>query len=131
MKDGVTAGVISGIIWGWVSMGVNAVSGVFPYEGSFAHNLVTFSAAGVVFGVVVGGILAAAGRYVPGKGTLPRAVFVSTALWLVLRGAGMGLSAMHPGRYHLLSPEFIQGVALSVILGGILGLVLKKGFSTV
>jgi hypothetical protein len=129
LKDGVIAGVIAGIIWGWVSMGVNAVSGVFPYEGSFAHNLATFTAGGAVFGVVVGGLVASVGRLLPFRGALQRAVFISTALWLVLRGAGMMLSAMQPDRYHLLSPEFIQGVALAAAMGVILGLILRKGFN--
>lgn len=124
-SGGVTPGVVAGIIWGWVCMLVNAFTGVFPFEGSFAHNAVTFASAGAVFGLVIYGLLTIAGSRLPFRNSFAKAVFISTALWLALRGAGMMLSAMEPGRYHLLNPEFIQGVLLSVLLGAIMGLIMK------
>lgn len=127
LKGSIVAGVGAGAVWGWAAMGVNAVSGVFPFEGSFAHNLATFTLAGALFGVVVAASLALFGAYLPFKRALPKAVFLSALLWLLLRVAGAALSHMEPDRYHVLTPETVQGLALAVVLGGILGLFWKKG----
>ncbi len=121
-KNGISAGVVAGVIWGWLTMAVNAVTGVFPFEGTFTHNLVTFAAAGAIFGIVVGVVLVTGGRFLPVKSQVGKGVVISTAIWLLLRIGGIVLSAMEPHRYHLLTAEFFQGIVLAVILGALLGL---------
>ncbi|HEY4707319.1 MAG TPA: hypothetical protein VII64_07650, partial [Thermodesulfobacteriota bacterium] len=105
----------------------NYMSGIFPFEGSFAHNMLSFTFGGVVFGIVTSGILAVAGRFLPFRRLLYRAVFVSASVWIVLILAGDMLSMMEPGRYHLVTPETMQGFLLALALGAILGMLLKKG----
>ncbi len=126
IKGGITTGVIAGIIWGWFTMAVNAVTGVFLFEGTMVHNIVTFAAAGAIFGIVTGVVLAVGGRFVPVKSMVAKGVVISTALWLLLRIGGVALSAMEPHRYHLLTTEFFQGILLSVVLGALIG-VLGRG----
>ncbi|MBE7415161.1 MAG: hypothetical protein HS130_08005 [Deltaproteobacteria bacterium] len=126
LKNSLKAGAIAGVLWGWLCYLANFVSGVFPFEGSFAQNFITFSFGGAVFGVVTGGLLAVVGRFLPFRKTVFRAVFISAALWVVLRLAGDFLSMMEPERYHLVKPETVQGFFLALALGAILGLLLKK-----
>lgn len=120
------AGVMAGVIWGWLTYLANAVTGVFPFEGSFAQNLMSFSFGGAVFGVASAALLAVAGRIIPFRGVVARAVFASAVLWISLRIAGDMLSMMEPHRYHLLTAETVQGLALSIALGAILGLFVRK-----
>lgn len=127
IRRGINSGVAAGIVWGWFCMGVNAVSGVFPFEGTLTHNIVTFSVAGAVFGVVVSALTLTVGRLLPFRGQVARAVFISAAIWIVLRAGGMVLSAMEPERYHLLTPEFFQGLLLAAVLGLFLGVVSRRG----
>lgn len=127
LKDSLKAGAIAGVLWGWLCYLANFISGVFPFEGSFAQNFITFSFGGAVFGVVTGGLLAVVGRFLPFRKTVFRAVFISAALWVVLRLAGDFLSMMEPERYNLVKPETVQGFFLALALGAILGLLLKKG----
>ncbi|WKZ33418.1 MAG: hypothetical protein QY316_03150 [Thermodesulfobacteriota bacterium] len=126
LKSSIKAGAIAGVLWGWLCYLANFLSGVFPFEGSFAQNFITFSFGGAVFGVVTGGLLAVVGRFLPFRKTVFRAVFISAALWVVLRLAGDFLSMMEPERYHLVKPETVQGFFLALALGAILGLLLKK-----
>lgn len=126
-KDCVVRGTLGGVLWGWLAMVMNSFTGVFEFEGSFTHDLVTFSLAGAVFGFVVSGFLYMAGRYVPFKKALPKAVFVSVLVWLMLRAGGAVLSSMEPSRYHVLTPETLQGLLLSAVLGLILGFFMKDG----
>jgi len=126
LKQAITAGVIAGIIWGWVAMAANSVTGIFPFESTFAHNIVSFTFGGAVFGVVAGGLMAAAGHILPLKRTLPRALFVCASLWVLLRLGGTVLSSMDPHRYHVFTPEIAQGFALALVLGTLLGLTWKR-----
>lgn len=126
IKGGILSGVVAGIIWGWFTMAVNAVTGVFAFEGTLTHNIVTFAAAGAVFGIVTGVVLAVGGRFIPVRSMVAKGVVISTALWLVLRIGGVALSAMEPHRYHLLTTEFFQGILLAVVLGAFIG-VLGRG----
>lgn len=128
LGSGINTGVAAGIIWGWVCMAVNAATGIFPFEGTFTHNVVTFSAAGAVFGIVTSALLLAGGRFIPFRNAVARGMLVSTVLWLVMRFVGNMLSVMEPERYHLLKPEFIQGVTLAVVLGALLGLLGRRVF---
>lgn len=115
-------GAIAGVVWGWIAMAINSATGIFPFEGSFAHDLVTFSIGGAVFGVVVSGFLKTAGEYMPFKGAFAKAVFTSTLLWLLLRVGGAALSSMEPSRYHVLTPQTLQGLGLAVVFGALLGM---------
>lgn len=127
LKDSLLAGAIAGVLWGWLCYLANYMSGIFPFEGSFTQNLLSFTFGGVVFGIVTGGILAVAGRFLPFRQMLYKAVFVSASVWIVLRLAGDMLSMMEPERYHLVTPETMQGFLLALALGAILGVLLKKG----
>ena len=127
LKESLIAGAIAGVLWGWLCYLANYMSGIFPFEGSFAHNMLSFTFGGVVFGIVTSGILAVAGRFLPFRRLLYRAVFVSASVWIVLRLAGDMLSMMEPGRYHLVTPQTVQGFLLALALGAILGMLLKKG----
>ncbi|MBI5588642.1 MAG: hypothetical protein HY889_09805 [Deltaproteobacteria bacterium] len=127
LKECVLKGALAGVVWGWIAMVLNSFTGIFVFEGGFTHDLVTFSVAGAVFGVVVSGFLFVGGRFVPFKKTLPRAVFVSVFIWLVLRAGGVLLSSMEPSRYHVLTPETLQGLFLAVALGTLLGIFRKDG----
>ena len=57
----------------------------------------------------------------PFKRPFPKAVLLSTSLWLILRTGGFFLSLTNPERYHPAIDEAIQGLVLAVILGCILG----------
>jgi len=127
LKESLIAGAIAGVLWGWLCYLANYMSGIFPFEGSFAHNMLSFTFGGVVFGIVTSGILAVAGRFLPFRRLLYRAVFVSASVWIVLILAGDMLSMMEPGRYHLVTPQTVQGFLLALALGAILGMLLKKG----
>ncbi len=111
----------AGLIWGLVAMAVNSLTGVFAFEGSLAHNLISFVLGGVLFALVSGGALYLLDRYLPFRGYTAKALVVTTVLWLLLRGAGVLLSAMEPMRYHVITAESLQGLALAVVLGAILG----------
>jgi len=126
LKEHLKSGVIAGVVWGWLAYLTNAVTGVFPFEGSFAQDIVSFSFGGAVFGVATGASLALLGGLIPFRGIVARAVFASAFIWIVLRLAGDMLSMMEPHRYHLLTAETVQGLALSVVLGAILGLLVRK-----
>ncbi|MBI1910468.1 MAG: hypothetical protein HYS21_00535 [Deltaproteobacteria bacterium] len=125
-KSGITAGVLAGVIWGWLSMGLNSITGVVEFEGSFAHNFMSFTFGGAVFGILVGGLMAIGGSLIPFRNVLARAVFTSTLMWLVIRFGGTILSVMKPTRYNVLTPETMQGLFLAIVLGGVLAMLLKK-----
>jgi len=126
IKEHLKAGIAAGVLWGWVSYLTNAITGVFPFEGSFAQGLVSFSFGGAVFGVATGALLAVSKGIIPFKGIVARAVFASAVLWIILRITGDVLSMMEPHRYHLLTAETLQGLSLSLALGVILGLLVRK-----
>ena len=121
MKRRFYLSVAAGLIWGLVAMALNGFTSVFAFEGSFAHNLISFTLGGVLFGLVSGGALYFLGGLLPLKGYLIKALVVTTALWLLLRGAGVLLSAMEPTRYSVIGAEALQGLVLAVALGAILG----------
>ena len=129
-KNGVVAGVLAGVLWGWASMLVNSISGAFPFEHSTLYNLVVFTIGGIVFGVVTSGFLVLLGNKLPFKGVFGKAVLVSTSLWLILRLGGEGLAIAVPERYHPDVPQTIQGLFLAVALGAILNLFWKKNPAT-
>ncbi|CAG1064565.1 hypothetical protein BAC1_00126 [uncultured bacterium] len=126
LKEYLKSGVIAGVVWGWLSYLTNAVTGVFPFEGSFAQDIVSFSFAGAVFGLGTGASLALFGRFIPFRSVVARAVFASAFIWIALRLVGDMLSMMEPERYHLFTPGTIQGLGLSIVLGAILGILVRK-----
>ncbi len=113
---------VAGALWGVFSFGVNAATGVFRFEHGPLYNLFMFAVAGGVFGVTSGGFLLALKGFLPFKGPVPKAVMVSTGLWLVLRLSGALLSGMESERYHVAALETLQGLALSSTLGLFIGL---------
>lgn len=120
-------GVLAGVVWGWIAMALNSLTGAFPYEASLASNLASFSFAGAIFGVMASGFLFAFGRFMPFKGVLPKAVITSGGLWVFLWGFSMILAFLDSGRYHFAASQAMQGLALSLLMGAILSLLVKKG----
>lgn len=123
--------VAAGFIWGCIAMTVNSISGAFIFESGFPHNLATFTIGGIVFGFVVAGFLSILRTRLPFKRALPKAVLVSASIWVLLRAGGAVLSNMEPERYHMITPQTIQGFSLAVILGAILGILWDKALPAV
>ncbi len=121
MKSKIYSSAAAGFVWGLVAMAINSFTSVFAFEGGLAHNLISFTIGGVLFGLVSGGALYLLDSILPLKGYFIKALIVTTALWLLLRGAGVLLSAMEPTRYNVIGAETLQGLVLAVALGAILG----------
>ncbi len=124
-KRGIMLGAVAGIIWGWLAMAVNAVSGAFAFENSLMHNLISFAIGGAVFGIVVNGFLGLLQRLLPFKSILLNAILLSIVFWLMLRIGGAMLSSVEPDRYHIITAQSIQGFVLAIIMGFILGTLWK------
>lgn len=120
LKKGICLGILSGIVWGWVSILVNYITGVFPFEESLLKEVITFSFGGAIFGMVIGGFMSLIGDRLPFKSPLPNAIFISMAVWLVLRIGGVLLSYNNPGRFHPDAAQTLQGFMLAIVLGLIL-----------
>ncbi len=120
LKKGICLGILSGIVWGWVSILVNYITGVFPFEESLLKEVITFSFGGAIFGMVIGGFMSLIGDRLPFKSLLPNAIFISMAVWLVLRIGGVLLSYNDPGRFHPDAAQTLQGFMLAIVLGLIL-----------
>ena len=123
--DSIFLYVIFGIIWGWIAMGVNALTGAFTFESSLLHNLAAFSTGGAILSIVVGGCLSLLSRWLPFKNVFLRAVFISTLLWGILMIGGIIFSAIQPERYHLVVSQSVQGFVLAGVMGCLLGLLAK------
>lgn len=119
--------MLSGALWGVVSLLLNTITGAFVLEASVLHNLMTFALGGALFGLVAGGILSVAQGLLPRWGLTPKAVAVSLLIWFALNGAGILLSVMSPIRYHFDLGQSLQGLFLAVVLGLILGTFWKMG----
>ncbi len=113
-------GILSGIVWGWVSILVNYVTGVVPFEESLLHEVITFSFGGAIFGMVIGGFMSLVGKKLPFKSLLPNAIFVSVAVWLIIRFGGVLLSYNNSGRFHPDTAQALQGFVMTIVLGLIL-----------
>lgn len=124
-KRGIMLGAIAGVIWGWIAMLVNAISGAFQFENSVVQNLVNFAAGGAVFGIVVSGFLNLLRERLPFKNIFLKTIFISTVLWVILRIGGMLLSSIEPERFHFVTAQSVQGFVLAVIMGCILGVLWK------
>jgi hypothetical protein len=124
-KWGIFYGLAAGILWGWVTITVNTLTGAFLFEQGLGHTLLTFSTAGAFFGVVTAGFLMLTRNRIPLKGIIPKAILISTGLWFALRLTGFILSSVSPGRFHFVLTQTLQGIALAVVLGGILGTMWK------
>ncbi len=120
LRKGICLGILSGIVWGWVSILVNYVTGVFPFEESFLHEVITFSFGGAIFGMVIGGFMSLIGKRLPFKSSLPNAIFISMAVWLILRIGGVLLSYSNPGRFNADTAQTLQGFVMTIVLGIIL-----------
>ena len=116
-KNTFFAGILSGVVWGLISLVVNHITGAFEFEAGFAALVMSFTFAGAVFGVVVAGLMQLLEGKLPFKNPMPNAVMVSTGLWFIFRVAGVFLSTMEPERYHVITLETFQGLILSIVLG--------------
>ncbi len=125
LKDGLVAGLVGGTLWGILSMAVNGMTGIFPFEHPFFYNLVMFATGGALFGIVTGALFVASRAVLPLDSAILRATIVSVFVWMVLRGGGLVLSYMNPYRYHAVFVEALQGLALSVFLGIIVGMAVR------
>lgn len=120
-KRAIITGILAGVIWGWFALIVNAVSGAFSLEERLIHNLITFATGGALLGLVAGVFLNLLHGRLPFKNIFLKAMFISTALWVILRIAGALLSYGRPHRYHPVAAQTFQGLILSVLLGCIIG----------
>lgn len=120
-KDGLAADLAAGVLWGWLSLFVNALTGVFTPEAGFIYDLGSFGLAGVINAFVAGGLLSLFMAHLPGRSVMLKAVTVSVIVWLVLRAGAMMLSHIDPERYHVATWESLQGFALAVLLGVLIG----------
>ncbi|MEK7817259.1 MAG: hypothetical protein AAB281_03295, partial [Actinomycetota bacterium] len=64
-------------------------------------------------------------EWLPFKSIYLKAVIVATGLWATLEAGGIVLSFIQPDRYHFQAAQLLQGLALSIVLGGLLGLFWK------
>lgn len=124
-KKGIILGGVAGVLWGWVALAVNAMSGVFTFENSLLHNLIGFAIGGIIFGIVVSGFMRLLHEWLPFKNILLNAILLSAVLWLLLRIGGVMLSSVESDRYHLVTAQSVQGFVLAVIMGCILGFLWK------
>ncbi|TAN61899.1 hypothetical protein EPN18_05770 [bacterium] len=115
--------VASGIVWGWLSMAINSFTGAFTFESGLSHNFISFALGGVILSLICAGFLFMLEGRLPFKRTLPKAVLVSASVWLVLRIGGAFLSAMDSERFHVVTPQTLQGFLLAIVLGVVLGIV--------
>lgn len=125
LKDGLITGIIAGTLWGMLSMVVNGITGVFPFEQTVGYNLIVFATGGAVFGVVVGALLSVGWRAIPFRSVLAKALAVSLFVWTVLRVGGLVLSHMNPYRYHAVFVEAVQGLVLAAMLGIVMAMVIR------
>jgi len=130
-KEGLVSGVLAGAVWGWTALIVNRLTGAFPFEESLLHEVVLFVIGGAVFGVVVSGFMVLTSDVLPFKRLLPKAILLSTVLWLLMRTAGVALSVMDPLRYHPEMEQALQGFVLALIMGCLIGLFSKKRLTAV
>ncbi len=121
LKNGITAGVL----WGLIAMGVNRITGIFPFEYSILHNLIAFTTGGAIFGIAAGGLLIFLYDKLPFKTSFGKAVLLTTCIWTILNMCGLLLSSDNPMRYHIEVPAAIQGFALAVLMGVIMGAMLQ------
>lgn len=126
-KRGIGAGAVAGIVWGWLAIAANAVTGAFPFENSILYNLASASIGGAIFGIVVGGFFALTYDVIPFKGVFRKAVFLSTAIWLLLRTTGFFLSTIDPDRFHAVMIQTLQGFVLAILMGCVLGMLWRRG----
>ena len=124
-KNRIFLSFLAGIVWGWVAIGVNIISGAFLFENYMLHNIVTFTIGGAIFGIVVGALLSLSHEWLPFKNIFLKTVFLSVILWGVLMIGGIVLSTIEPERYHIVVPQTVQGFVLAIIMGGLLGSLLK------
>ena len=124
-RGGITLGAVAGICLGVIALVVNEVSGIIALENGFASNLVAFTVGGAIFGLVASGFLSLLKERLPFRSIYLKAVIVATGLWATLEAGGIVLSAVQPDRYHFQAAQLFQGLVLSLVLGGLLGLFWK------
>ncbi|HBO84929.1 MAG: hypothetical protein A2073_03015 [Deltaproteobacteria bacterium GWC2_42_11] len=120
-KKSIIMGAIAGMLWGWIAMFANTVTGAFAFEQSLLQHLVTFTVGGIIFGIVVSGFLSLLKDFLPFKNSLVSSVFIATGLWIVLFLGGYGLALADAERYHFNIPQGIQGLILAALLGVLIG----------
>lgn len=126
LKKIVIFGALTGIAWGWLAMAVNIVTGVFAFENALLHNLTAFAIGGAVFGIVASGFLSLLQGWLPFKSNLTKAVYIAVSLWIILFIGGYGLATVEPDRFVFEYHQGIQGLALALVLGAMLGYFWKR-----
>lgn len=120
-------GSIGGAIWGWGALGVNAISRVSPFEFGLFHNLISFAVGGAIFGIVVSGFLSLLHGWLPFKGSISKAVYIATTLWVIIFLGGYLLATVSPERYTFEIYQGVQGLILALVLGLFLGILWRVG----
>ena len=125
-KKVLTVGMIAGVMWGWFAMLINYFSGAFPFEAGLLHNMVSFGTGGAVFGIIVSGLMNLAFMRLPFKKPLSKLMFLSVSVWFLMWFSVSSLSLVVPERYHMEIAQSLQGLLLSLMLGGLLGVLWNK-----
>ncbi|MBI5682655.1 MAG: hypothetical protein HZC45_05765 [Deltaproteobacteria bacterium] len=125
-RKGIVLGAASGILWGWIAIGVNVITSAFPFEQTPLQHIITFGVGGAVFGIVVSGFLNLLQGWLPFKSSITKGVYIAIFLWIVLFGGAYGLALTTPDRYNFNVPQAIQGLVLAVVLGIMLGYFWKR-----
>lgn len=124
--EGIMKGSMAGIICGWFAMALNWMTGALLIENSLTFNLITFAVGGAIFGIVVGGFMTIAKDRLPFNGSLPKAVLLSTGLWLILQAGGQLMAITNPVRFQVDWQQTLQGLLIAVMLGVVLGFLWGK-----
>lgn len=122
---GISIGMVSGVLCGWAGIAMNQISGAFPFEMNAMLLLVTFAVGGAVFGVVVGGLMTITNDLFLTDKPVLKAVVFSVGFWLTLRIGAIMLTVQDPHRFHPVVEQSVQGLALALLLGVVLGCMWK------
>lgn len=122
-KQGLNKGIIAGVIWGWIALGLSLTIGALEFESGLWHNLVTFSVGGALFGMILGAFMVLLEQRLPFKKCYVKTLFLSISLWLILRFGGVLLSSVDLVRYQAHMSQSVYGFLMTLVLGSILGVV--------
>ncbi|MBI3008960.1 MAG: hypothetical protein HYY56_05565 [Candidatus Omnitrophica bacterium] len=126
-KRGIISGVIAGAVWGCLAITINTASRAFIFEETLLHRLITFTAGGAIFGMVVSGVLSMTRYWMSSRNIFLEAICISVSLWGILEAGGILLHFIKPGRFHLDMAQIVQGIFLAFIMGVLLGFLWKIG----
>jgi len=125
-KDSIYAGVMGGILWGWMILLLNNLTHAFHTEQGIFYNIFIFPAGGALLGALVAIMTELFYELIPFPGLTYKIVFVSVAIWTLLRIGGSILSLIKPERYHQSMPATIQGFVFAILMGLLIGFFMAR-----